>query len=196
MTSAETTSNGPLQDKLRINLSGSNESADVDAEMPELDEDDVFHLLQNERRRRVLAYLREHDDGDGVDMREIVDAIAAEEHDTTVQALRSKERQRVYIALYQSHLPKLDEAGVIDYDQRRGWVSRTPATPNVDRYLTEDSSDAETNGGMPSETAVTGLAAVVLLAGYSGYVPLLTDAIVSIALFGLLCTVVLQHRRD
>jgi len=199
MTQAETTSNGPLEDKLRINLSSSDDASEEAADVPELSEDDVFHLLQNERRRRVLAYLREHDDGEGVDMRDVVDAIAAEEHDTTVQALRSKERQRVYIALYQSHLPKLDDAGVIEYDQRRGWVSRTAATENVERYLETDtaSSDADTDeDAVPSETAATGVAAVLLVAGYSGYVPVLTDAIVSIGLFALLCVMVARRRLD
>lgn len=193
MTSAETTSNAPLQDKLRINLTGSGDTTDAGADTPDLSEDDVFHLLQNERRRRVLAYLREHDDGDGVDMRDVVDTIAAEEHDTTVQALRSKERQRVYIALYQSHLPKLDDAGVIDYDQRRGWVSRTPATPDVERYLDDGTTEPDEDGGRP-ETAVTGVAAILLVAGYTGYVPLLTDAIVSVSLFALLCVIAFRDR--
>lgn len=202
MPPIEATSNGALQDKLRINLSGSDDdSADVgDAadsapETPDLDEDDVFHLLQNERRRRVLAYLREHDDGDGVDMRDVVDAIAAEEHDTTVQALRSKERQRVYIALYQSHLPKLDDAGVIEYDQRRGWVSRTATTSDIEGYLKHNTeTEDEDADAVYSETAVTGVAAVLLVAGYSGYVPLLTDAIVSIALFALLCSIAIRRQ--
>lgn len=198
MPPIETTSNGPLQDKLRINLSGSDDEATDAAEAatdtPDLDEDEVFHLLQNERRRRVLAYLREHDDGEGVDMRDVVDAIAAEEHDTTVQALRSKERQRVYIALYQSHLPKLDDANVIEYDQRRGWVSRTETTPDVERYLENGTETEDDEDDAASETAVTGVAAILLVAGYSGYVPLLTDAIVSIALFALLCSIALRRR--
>lgn len=196
MSTPETKRNATLQDKLQIRLSDSTDSTEEPVETPDLDADDIFHLLQNERRRRVLAYLREHDDGDGVDMREVVDAIAAEEHDTTVQALRSKERQRVHIALYQSHLPKLDDAGVIDYDQRRGWVKSTPATRDVDQYLLDEDDEETTEDGVPSETAVTGIAAVLLVAGYSGYVPVLTDIIVSVGLFALLCTIAIRNRYD
>lgn len=192
MPSIEPASNDPVQDEFRITFGDTSDPGTASDGTPELDEDDVFHLLQNERRRRVLAYLREHDDGDGVDMREIVDAIAAEEHDTTVHALRSKERQRVYIALYQSHLPKLDEAGVIDYDQRRGWVTRTPAAPALERYVLEGADPAIDEGTVPRETAV-GVAAVVLLAGYSGYVPLLTDALVSFALFGIISALAVRR---
>ena len=195
MPSTKPTSSGPVQDNVRITFAEPSEPGDTSDGTPELDEDDVFHLLQNERRRRVLAYLREHDEGDGIDMREIVEAIAAEEHDTTVQALRSKERQRVYIALYQSHLPKLDDAGVIEYDQRRGWVSRTATTPDVEQYLSDVTQTADRGETVPRETAIS-VGAVVLLAGYSGYVPVLSDAIVSVTLFGLISALALRRHTD
>uniref|UniRef100_UPI003F79622F DUF7344 domain-containing protein n=1 Tax=Halomicrococcus sp. SG-WS-1 TaxID=3439057 RepID=UPI003F79622F len=55
-------------------------------------------------------------------------------------------RQRVYIALYQSHLPKLDEEGVIDYNQSRGIVERGSLADQFDPYLearSDDGSEAE-----------------------------------------------------
>jgi hypothetical protein len=90
-----------------------------------LSRDDAYHLLQNTRRRAVLRYVLAHDEAEYV-MREVAEAVAAWEHDTTVEQLASTERQRVYISLYQSHLPKLDEHGIIDYDQPRGRISVTP----------------------------------------------------------------------
>ncbi|WP_158059705.1 DUF7344 domain-containing protein [Halorussus halophilus] len=99
----------------------------------QLTKDDVFHLLQNQRRRDVLRYLQ------GVEgpvaMREMAEQVAAWEHDTTLQALTSDECQRVYIALYQTHLPKLDEEGIINYNQSRGIVERTPLADELQRYL-------------------------------------------------------------
>lgn len=97
------------------------------------DRDELFHLLQNERRRRALDYLRGKEGS--VRMRDIVDHVAAAEHDTTPEALRSDERKRVHIALYQSHLPKLDQAGVLEYDQDRGIVTRTERAAELDRFL-------------------------------------------------------------
>ncbi|WP_129114117.1 DUF7344 domain-containing protein [Halegenticoccus tardaugens] len=99
----------------------------------ELSTDDLFHILQNQRRRYVLQYMQGRDDR--VDMRDVAEQVAAWEHDTTVQALTSDERQRVYIALYQSHLPKLDEKGVLKYNQSRGIVERTPLADRFDPYL-------------------------------------------------------------
>jgi hypothetical protein len=101
-----------------------------------LSDDKIFHLLQNERRRAVIRYLR--DEEGTVSMRDIAEQVAAWEHDTSVAALDSDERQRVYIPLYQNHLPKLDEEGVIEYNQSRGTVERTPVADQLEQYLTED----------------------------------------------------------
>ncbi|WP_255194911.1 DUF7344 domain-containing protein [Halorarius litoreus] len=106
-----------------------------DGSATEISKDDAFHILQNARRRAVLRYLAEHDDTDRFVMRDIAEEVAAWEHDTTVQQLVSDERQRVYIALYQSHLPKLDKHGVIDYNQSRGVVERTELTEVFEPYI-------------------------------------------------------------
>lgn len=112
----------------------------------DLSKDDVFHVLQNERRRLVLEYL---DGEDGpVKMRDVAEQVAAWEHDTTVQALHSDQRQRVYIALYQSHLPKLDDLGIIEYNQPRGVVEPTEITDEIAGYLdneTEEVNDEQTD---------------------------------------------------
>lgn len=115
------------------------------ADVASLSKDEIFHLLQNERRRLVLRYLRGTEEP--VRMRDIAEQVAAWEHDTTVEELTSKQRQRVYIPLYQSHLSKLDEAGLIDYQKNRGIVERQPRADMVDQYLQDapetDSSDEE-----------------------------------------------------
>ncbi|MFA9417479.1 hypothetical protein [Natrinema sp. HArc-T2] len=95
--------------------------------------DDIYHLLQTQRRRDVLRYLRTADDR--VRLRELAEQVAAWEQETTVDNLSSDERQRVYISLYQSHLPKLDNHGIVDYDKDRGWVEPTPRAEQLHPYL-------------------------------------------------------------
>lgn len=109
------------------------EEAEPGVEEQTLSKDDMFHILQNERRRRVLEYLADKEGPE--DMRDIAEQVAAWEHDTTVQALSSDQRQRVYIALYQSHLPKLADFGLITYNRSRGIVERTPLADQVNPYL-------------------------------------------------------------
>jgi hypothetical protein len=112
--------------------------------------DEVFHLLQNQRRRLVLRYLTEHADAE---MREVAEQVAAWENDTTVTGLTSDARQRVYIALYQSHLPKLDKSGVIEYDQNRGTIEPCATLEQLEPYLPDDSSETdETRGDEDAET--------------------------------------------
>lgn len=123
---------------------------------PELTEDQIFHILQNERRRNVLRYLQDTDEP--VRMRDVAEQVGAWEHDTTVEALTSDQRQRVYIPLYQSHLPKLDSEGIIDYQQSRGIVERRPAAAQLDPYLSVDSEDADSwDDYYIGATAVAGL---------------------------------------
>ncbi|WP_254524213.1 DUF7344 domain-containing protein [Natrinema caseinilyticum] len=99
----------------------------------DLDLDDIYHILQTKRRRDVLHYLRESDGR--VRLRELAEQVAAWEQGTPVDNLNSSERQRVYISLYQSHLPKLDNHGIVNYEKDRGWVESTPLTSQLDPYL-------------------------------------------------------------
>lgn len=97
--------------------------------------DDAFHILQNPRRRAVLRYLLEHDDRDQFRMRNVTEEVAAWENGTTVRQLMSTARQRVYIALYQGHLPKLADHGIIKYNQNRGTIEPTPLLYVFEPYL-------------------------------------------------------------
>ena len=87
----------------------------------ELSRDDVFDILRNSRRREVLRYLDSLDDGETT-LSDLAEEIAAKEHDTTVDAITSSQRKRVYIGLYQGHLPKMADRGIIEYDKNRGTV--------------------------------------------------------------------------
>ena len=99
--------------------------------------DDAFHILQTKRRRAVIRYILAHDDRDRFRMRDMVEEIAAWEHDTTVAGLTSQQRQRVYIALYQNHLPKLDGHDIIEYNRARGFVRPLPPIALFAPYVEE-----------------------------------------------------------
>lgn len=105
------------------------ESTDED----ELTLDIVFALLENQRRRDTLHYLEANDGSARLD--ELAEAIAAKENDVEIPHLTSQQRKRVYIALYQCHLPKLDGAGVIDYEQARGTIELNETADRLFRYL-------------------------------------------------------------
>lgn len=110
-----------------------------------LSNDVIFELLQVKRRRQVLRYL---DDGDGTaEVGALAELIGAQENNKPERALSSNERKRVYIALYQCHLPKMDDAGVIDYTQARGTVELTDTADQLFPYLYLDPGDQTENNG-------------------------------------------------
>ncbi|MFB6360162.1 MAG: hypothetical protein ABEH59_02460 [Halobacteriales archaeon] len=80
-----------------------------------LSNDDLYEMLADKRRRYAIHYLKQRQEP--VSVRELAEQVAAWENAKSVDALRSQERKRVYIALYQSHLPSMDEAGLIHYDE-------------------------------------------------------------------------------
>ncbi|GAB7017705.1 hypothetical protein JCM18750_05660 [Halostagnicola bangensis] len=98
-----------------------------------LSSDTVFHILQTSRRRETIRYLL--DTTGPVKMRDVAEHVAALEHETTVAKLDSTQRQRVYIPLYQSHLPTLDEEGIIDYNKTRGIIRPTDQLELFRPYL-------------------------------------------------------------
>ncbi|WP_192918569.1 DUF7344 domain-containing protein [Salinigranum salinum] len=138
--SVDTTSTALEQSPSEEPLTDQIDDADGEAFGP----DEIFHLLQNQRRRQVLRRLRDVEDR--VAMGDLAEQVAAWEHDTTVEALTSSERQRVYIALYQRHLPKLDDMDVIDYNQSRGVVEPRPRAASVTSYLDLATDDGSTRG--------------------------------------------------
>ncbi|MFW5959039.1 MAG: DUF7344 domain-containing protein [Natronomonas sp.] len=119
-----------------------------------LSDDEVFEILYNRRRRDVLSYLRDHDGTSTVS--DLAEYIAAKENDTSVSRLSSTERKRVYVGLYQNHLPMMDDIGIVDYDKNRGTVQLRECISQLEPYLEED-------GDQTTAPAVVGGA--VILAG-------------------------------
>jgi hypothetical protein len=100
----------------------------------DLTRDDVFEILSNDRRRCIVHYLKKHDDR-RVDLRELVDYVAAWETDTDIDELDGDKRKSVYAAIRQTHLPKMEEAGIVEYEHMRGEVELTDCAREVELYL-------------------------------------------------------------
>ena len=97
-----------------------------------LTEDELFELLSNQRRRHILHALM--NDGES-EIGTLSQEIAAWEDGLDPTEVSSNDRKRVYTALQQSHLPKMDKAGVVNFDRDRGTVEPTPALDDVEIYM-------------------------------------------------------------
>jgi hypothetical protein len=94
---------------------------------------EIFDVLRNQRRRFVLQYLKQVDDP--VELGDLATQVAAWEYDTTVEEVSSEQRKRVYTTLQQTHLDKMAEAGIVEYDADRGVIRSTDQTADLSIYL-------------------------------------------------------------
>jgi len=105
----------------------------------ELTRDRIFDILSSPRRRYVLYFLRT--EPNPIQLTDLAEHVAAWENDTTVEELSTQQRKRVYVSLYQTHLPKLAEAGLVNYDEESGDVSIASKAREIDPLLGEQGSE-------------------------------------------------------
>lgn len=100
---------------------------------PSMDENALFDVLSSPRRRRLLQLLHQRDGKH--ELKDLAANVAAAEVGSSVDDLTKAERKRVYISCYQTHLPRLVEAGLVSYDTDTGVVERTDDFSDVASYL-------------------------------------------------------------
>lgn len=120
-----------------------------------MSQDAAFDILSNARRRFVLYYLREA--GEPVELGELARELAAWENETTTAELTKQERKRVYVSLYQTHIQKLADADIIEYDQETSVVRLADGASELGEYL---SAGTEDDGRTRWQEAYVALAAV------------------------------------
>lgn len=94
----------------------------------------AFEVLSNERRRRIVHVLLLHDE-DEITLRELSRQVAAWENDVEPEDVTLAQRKRVYTALTQSHLPRMDDHGFVEYDDERNVVRPTDRAADLRLYL-------------------------------------------------------------
>lgn len=125
----------------------------------ELSLSECYHLLQNRRRRAVIRYLAEH--GEQVKIGTLSERLV---HKETDEPISSQDRHRVYVALYQSHLPKLDDYGVVEYDKDRGIVRSTPLVSDLYARMKADRTGSGGHRRWPAIAGAVLIACAVLAA--------------------------------
>ncbi|QLG64308.1 DUF7344 domain-containing protein [Halorarum salinum] len=148
----------------------------------ELPLDVVFEVLKNERRRLVLEYLRRTEGS--VTIGELAEHIAAYENDITPAELNAQQRKRVYIGLYQCHLPKMDDADAVAFNQGRGIVELGDSAEVLYEYL--DSDGAIDDGGRIRQyTAFSLGGGLAFLFAHATGAPMLPELVVFALLIGI-----------
>jgi DNA-binding transcriptional ArsR family regulator len=141
------------------------------------EENEVYDILRNERRRNVLRLLR--DDGRTATIGDLADAIA--EAETGESPPPNDTRQSVYVSLHQTHLPKLDNLGVIEYDREERTVELLPRSDPILARLDGDGG-GELAAGFVRRVLAVALLGLLLVVATAAAVPELSAPVAVLAL--------------
>lgn len=146
-------------------------------------EQEVERTLRNTRRRYTVFYLQRN--GGEASLEDVVDRVTEWENNGKRTAKRNSRRKSVYSSLYQRHLPKLMELGIITYDRNERTVSLTEAGERISLKVPTHDHDCRSFSRL--FIGLGGLSAVVLAFGALEVVSdLFTYAVVSVSLTAVL----------
>lgn len=91
--------------------------------MGELEE--VFRALADKRRRHVLFCLKEHQ---SVSLADLAEFVAEREKGKHLTEISSEAVRDVYFTLYHNHVPVLEKADLVHYEQEEDLVVQTEQT--------------------------------------------------------------------
>ncbi|ELY95722.1 hypothetical protein C483_00545 [Natrialba hulunbeirensis JCM 10989] len=121
--------------------------------------DAAFELLADWRRRAVLQYLDGLEETDPVPLSDVADhvVLAADEQGTGALAATGDAllgtRKRIHISLRHTHVPKLADAGVLEFDPETNTVALCEAGDELAAQLRDETSerngDSDTDGDGP-----------------------------------------------
>ncbi|QLG50637.1 DUF7344 domain-containing protein [Natrinema halophilum] len=99
----------------------------------ELSADTILELLANRRRRYLLYALRGREDP--IELSTLAETVAGWEHDVPPDEVAKNEYKSVYVSSVQCHVPKLDDAGVVDHDEDNHTVILSDNFDQLEPYL-------------------------------------------------------------
>jgi hypothetical protein len=117
----------------QVRQGGTDDEATPDSPVETVSPDDAYELLSNQRRRYALHHLKRTDAPS--ELGDLSEHVAFWENDVPKREVNAAERKRVYTSLQQFHLPKMEEKGIVEFDQRAGTIELTPSAEDLDLYL-------------------------------------------------------------
>ncbi|MEF8779259.1 MAG: hypothetical protein V5A46_01100 [Haloferacaceae archaeon] len=139
--------------------------------------------MSSDRRRFVLNHLEEA--SSEVTLDELSTAMAAQENDVEPGDLETQAKKRAYISLYQTHVPRMAEHGIVEYDSETGYVRLTPKAEPLLAHLTDGEGSGRARPELYLLTGAVGIV-VLLLSGIVEAVPPSTVAwLLSLAIFSI-----------
>lgn len=116
----------------------------------------AFDALRNSRRRAAIVCLRER--GENMSVNELATCVAAEEYDVSPEELSSEQYKRVYTGLYQCHLDRAADLGIVDFDSDDNTVRLREEASQLEPFL----DDGDASGSVRVELGVALTVALII----------------------------------
>ncbi|WP_207591731.1 DUF7344 domain-containing protein [Halomontanus rarus] len=104
----------------------------MDLQQAQRDIDAIFEMFAHHRRRYALRGLRMHDNP--MALADLADEVAIRENEAPITEISPEAVKRIYLSLYHTHIPKLEDAGFVQYDQDRDSVVLSGRVEQVEQY--------------------------------------------------------------
>jgi len=157
-----------------------------------LSRDEAFHLLSNARRRYVVRSLSGREGP--VELTRLAAELAARENGKDIEEIEAQERKRVYVSLFQTHVPRLEEAGIVEYEPDGGTVRIAGGAEELSRYLDPARDGAAWHRYYLGLSLLTALVVGFALLDIPGF-HLVSEALVAGAVLVAFSAVAMVHRR-
>ncbi len=152
----------------------------------------MFSLLRSSRRRWLLRTLDRCPSP--LEFETLVDRLAAHEAGVGPSSVDRDDRAAVYASTHQTHLPTLEEAGVLEYDRAERTVSITDRGKWLARYTARAPGIGRQWDRLVLALAVSWFAAFVVI-GALGTISI-SDPRIAMACVGTFLLVSLGYLRD
>lgn len=120
----------PVVRTIRVVMSINPSGRDVDG----LSTDTIFNLLSHQLRRELLRCLQDYDEP--LALADAADELAVATNDvSSLTDVDPETVKQIYMALYHSHIPKLADYNVVEYDQERDMIVLADHMAQIDRLL-------------------------------------------------------------
>jgi hypothetical protein len=99
-----------------------------------LSSDELFDLLSHHRRRYVIECLDRY--GSPMSLPDLADECVVMEHRKAFDDIPGETVKRMYMSLYHTHIPRLVESRVVEYDQESDSVALGPNAARLEPHVT------------------------------------------------------------
>ncbi|AGB39102.1 DUF7344 domain-containing protein [Natronococcus occultus] len=153
---------------------------------------ELFDVFSNARRRHAVRYLKRR--GGTCDLAPLVEQVAAWENGIGTDDVTRTQRRRVYISLYQTHLPMLEDHGIVDWNPDTHTIELLPNADVFEPYL--DRRPGSQRPWHRIYAAVTALGVVGLVLAWLSVGPVTTALAPAVAValcLAVLAVAIVQH---